>query len=211
MNLLPELKIYSILALLLLNMGSCLPDRKPESKTDIASEKALDSDMLDQAMKEGGEIASQAQAIMGKQLKNAIKKGGPKHAISFCQKSVYPILDSMQNLYHAEIRRVSFKVRNPADHPRLIESQILRAYEKDHNRSDSLLDRVQEIDDQYVLFTRPILIENAICLKCHGVPEVDIAVGTMEVLKSLYPDDKAVGYALSDLRGMWSIKLKKKK
>ncbi len=210
MKLLSELKIYSILTLLLLHMGSCLPDRKPESKTEIVSEIALESDMLDQAMKEGGESASQSQAIMGKQLTSAIKKGGPKYAIHFCQKSVYPILDSLQNLHHAEIRRVSFKARNPADHPSHIESQILKIYEKEHNRSEVLLDRVQRIDDQYVLFTRPILIENAICLKCHGKPEGDIAISTMDVLQSLYPNDTAVGYALSDLRGMWSIKLLKK-
>lgn len=42
------------------------------------------------------------------------------------------------------------------------------------------------------------------CLKCHGGAE-DIAGGTRAVLAEKYPRDRATGYQLGDLRGMWKI------
>jgi hypothetical protein len=162
---------------------------------------------LNGAVTKGGEIAAQAQKALGSKLKRELGKGGPEQAIRFCQQGVHPLIDSLNRLYQAKIRRVTFKARNPADKPRPLESQILREYEEAFKRSDELKDQVHEIDDHTVLFTRPIIIEKAVCLKCHGVPGKDIEEGTLKTLKSLYPDDQATGYSMKDFRGMWSIRL----
>ena len=50
----------------------------------------------------------------------------------------------------------------------------------------------------------PILLK-ANCLACHGKVDEFISVKTDSIIKSLYPDDKAVGYNEGDLRGIWSI------
>ena len=46
-----------------------------------------------------------------------------------------------------------------------------------------------------------------LCLKCHGQPEREIAPSTMEVLRRLYPEDRATGFRLGELRGMWRVDL----
>ena len=41
--------------------------------------------------------------------------------------------------------------------------------------------------------------------KCHGQPGKDIKPATMEILRERYPEDKASGFAMYDLRGAWKI------
>jgi hypothetical protein len=51
---------------------------------------------------------------------------------------------------------------------------------------------------------RPIRLTNPRCLNCHGKPE-NLAPEVKEMLAHLYPEDKAVGYELGDLRGAFSV------
>jgi hypothetical protein len=45
------------------------------------------------------------------------------------------------------------------------------------------------------------------CLACHGSPkQFDVAVA--DLLREKYPDDRAVGYKVGDLRGAVSVRVK---
>ena len=110
----------------------------------------------------------------------------------------------------SEIKRTSFKIRNPANLPNDLESQILDAYAYSLENGLELTPNLQRIDQDYILYTRPIILDNALCLACHGKPGEEIVDTQLELLGSLYPEDKAVGYELGQLRGMWSIKLSQK-
>lgn len=48
------------------------------------------------------------------------------------------------------------------------------------------------------------------CLQCHGKPAEQINPATLKKLSELYPADKAVGYDIDQVRGIWSIQFKKK-
>lgn len=109
------------------------------------------------------------------------------------------------------VRRVSDRLRNPADAPDSYESAVLADFAARHARGELTaetehvgLEKVAGRD--YVRYLRPILISGAICLKCHGGPE-DLAPGVGGRLQSLYPKDKATGYRLNDLRGAVSIRI----
>ena len=52
----------------------------------------------------------------------------------------------------------------------------------------------------------PIPLSQPLCLQCHGGDE-DIAPGTREAILAKYPQDKATGYQLNDLRGIWRIRV----
>jgi hypothetical protein len=52
----------------------------------------------------------------------------------------------------------------------------------------------------------PIVLNNALCLKCHGGAD-DVDAATMKVLAERYPADEATGYRLDDLRGIWRIEV----
>jgi nitrate reductase cytochrome c-type subunit len=59
------------------------------------------------------------------------------------------------------------------------------------------------VNDQ-VYFYYPITT-NAKCLQCHGVKERDIQPPVLTVLSTLYPEDKATGYEVDEVRGMWKV------
>jgi hypothetical protein len=69
---------------------------------------------------------------------------------------------------------------------------------------------VQELEDGYLLYTQPIVIENSLCLNCHGKVGETVGQDTYQLIKELYPADSATGFEKGDLRGMWSIKMARK-
>jgi Fe-S cluster biogenesis protein NfuA len=54
-----------------------------------------------------------------------------------------------------------------------------------------------------VNYIKPIVTEG-ICLSCHG-SENTISDNVKQILSKKYPEDKAVGYSIGDLRGIISI------
>ena len=62
---------------------------------------------------------------------------------------------------------------------------------------------VEEINGE-VNFYYPITT-NTMCLQCHGTPNEQVTSETLSALKALYPSDKALGYDVNEVRGIWSI------
>lgn len=54
-------------------------------------------------------------------------------------------------------------------------------------------------------FIAPIVLGNPLCLQCHGTPGEDIDPETLASIQKFYPNDKATGFKLGDLRGLWRI------
>ena len=50
------------------------------------------------------------------------------------------------------------------------------------------------------------MIIGPLCLKCHGQISNGLDSSAYEVIQQRYPSDRAIGYSLGDLRGMWSIR-----
>jgi Protein of unknown function (DUF3365) len=197
----------------------CGCDFKQESlksealQKEIASrkiKKISEGDILDLASKLGGEIATLAQKTLGGQLKKSMQEGGASEAINFCNVNAYPLLDTFRSSYDVGIRRVSLRIRNPMDAPNEIESQILEAYQYNIENDLPLDDNLQEIGDTVILFSRAIVLNNGLCLNCHGDIENEINPEVRGIITRLYPNDNATGHSLGDLRGMWSITFRKK-
>lgn len=195
---------------------SCTTDKKVDSdsiKKEINNREIVhvtEAEIVQKAHEVGSTIALQSQQALGKKLQGALGTGGVEHAISYCNLQAMPLVDSLTKAFNAQIRRVSVKNRNPADAPSALELQILEAYEAQKADSIPLATNVQPLDNDKYLFTKPIIIDNALCLTCHGTPENGLAESTLLLIKSKYPADKATGYQIGDLRGMWSIVIPKK-
>ena len=69
----------------------------------------------------GKNIAASTQAILGKNLMNAMAKGGPEYALEFCNSKAIPLTDSMAIVHKTAIKRVSDKVRNPLNEANKLE------------------------------------------------------------------------------------------
>ena len=212
-----DMIIRVLLAFLFIGFFSCTGDKPVNTESvrkEIKSREAIkitEAEIMSKAQVIGSEIAVTTKQTLGKNLKNALQSGGVENAISFCNLNAMPLVDSLSKKYDADIRRVTLKARNPDDLPTEIEQNILEAYQYQWNDSIPLKENVQLVQGDRYLFTKPILVDNALCLTCHGSSDNGLTQETNEFIKLKYPMDKATGYNLGDLRGMWSISIPKKK
>ena len=144
---------------------------------------------------------------LGKNLMNAIKTKGTPNAIAFCNVHAYPITDSLAKIYNLSIKRVTDKPRNIDNMANEAELAHIETFKNALAEGKELESIVNETDEM-VNFYYPI-VTNGMCLQCHGEPNKEIDEATLTQLNKLYPDDKARGYALGQVRGIWSISWKK--
>lgn len=172
--------------------------------------KLNEAEIYESAMIWGDSISTTAQKELIGQLQNAIAERGVTGAIAFCNVQALPILEKVSDEYNVEIRRASNRYRNPSDQPTEMELQILETYEYNVENNLESTPNLQKIEngDAY-LYSKAIIIPGGLCLSCHGDPTKDIDAQTLQKLEELYPEDKATGHKVGDLRGMWSIKIPK--
>ena len=204
--------------MILLFITSCNPPAQEQTNdTSLKEEmenreikKLSEGEINAAAMELGNEVAAKAQETLAGNLKKALQEKGIQGAIKYCNLAAYPLVDSVENEFNAEIKRVSLKTRNPEDKPDQTESSILEAYHYAMEQGQEIGANIQNLNEQYILYTKPIVINNQLCLNCHGEVGENTLTENYQIIKELYPDDEAVGYNMGDLRGMWSIKLAKK-
>ena len=154
--------------------------------------------------KTGMEIAQATQQQLGKNLKKALKEGGPMHALEFCNVQAIPLTAQMEKEHNAEIKRVSDKNRNP-DNAANKEEKYYITHFKHAIRNGREPAPVVIPKEGKNKFYYPI-VTNKMCLQCHGKPE-EMKPAVLQKIKELYPEDKALGYSENEVRGIWSIEL----
>jgi len=152
----------------------------------------------------GDSISAQAQQVLLKNVSAAMQAGGPEHAVAFCNTRAVPLTDSVAALFEVDVQRLSDRNRDPDNGIRLPQDRA--AWERFASDKSAF---VQQDAEGAVWYYKPITVGMPTCLKCHGGAE-DIAEGTRAVLAEMYPQDRATGYQLGDLRGMWKIGLRPK-
>lgn len=170
--------------------------------------KLADVDILEFAKIRASALADTAQKLLGGTLMKTIQQDGIVEAISYCNVVAYPLIDSIATAQGLYIKRVSLRTRNPQDVPDAYETSLLEAYEYALEKGVQPTEEIRFSDDKkQVLYSRPIMISNAMCLNCHGTIGAEILPQVHDKINALYPADNATGHKLGDLRGMWSIKM----
>ncbi|GAB4153947.1 MAG: DUF3365 domain-containing protein [Planctomycetota bacterium] len=154
------------------------PEQRAQRERAIAARNELSADLI---------------AALGE----AVLSGGPARAISVCSESARSIAESVSRRSGLRIGRTSNRLRNRDNAPpawakdaiaRSPQAEVLRAGPR---------------GELCALF--PIRIQ-APCLACHG-PRQGIDGAVRSALARLYPDDRATGYALNDLRGWFWVEV----
>jgi mono/diheme cytochrome c family protein len=153
----------------------------------------------------GQRIAMQTKATLGKNLLGAINSRGAAGAVDFCSTRAIPITDSMALALNASVKRVSDRNRNPDNAANADELAYIQASKALLAQGKKLMPKLTEIDGMQVGYY-PIMT-NTMCLQCHGQQGSQIADGTAQVIAAKYPEDKAVGYASDELRGIWVVEM----
>ncbi len=142
-------------------------------------------------------------------LINQIQTNGVVNAVSVCSDTAQVLTNNYGIKKGVYIKRVSLKNRNENNYPDDFEKKILNKFGL-HKQNNELNDKtehfeiVNEGEFTYLRYLKPILIQ-AECLNCHGGAN-DMMPEVKELIAKTYPNDKAVGYNIGDLRGAVSLK-----
>lgn len=147
--------------------------------------------------------ALETKKVLGKNLMGTIQKKGTLKALVFCNEKAYSLTDSMSTKFKATIKRVSDKPRNQKNKANNKELAIINQYKKIVSEKDKITPITEEVSGK-TQFYYPI-ITNSMCLQCHGAPKKEIQPTVLDKLVELYPKDKAKGYEVNQVRGVWSI------
>jgi hypothetical protein len=97
-----------------------------------------------------------------------------------------------------EVGRTSARLRNPRNAPPAWAREYVLA--TDGRKAAAVAPLVFDLGDRVGLLS-PIEIRQR-CLGCHAARD-SLSPATRAWLRSAYPKDRALGYALGDLRGFW--------
>lgn len=156
----------------------------------------------------GNEIAQTSFKALSEKLTEQMKLGGPTEAIPFCNVEAMPLTKQLSEEFNVTIKRTSDKLRNQENKPSERELEIISNYHKLISEKKEITPIVEVDSNNKKHYYAPIRLK-ANCLACHGKVEEFVSVKTDSIIKSLYPNDKAIGYSEGDLRGIWSIEFKK--
>ena len=149
------------------------------------------------------------KAALGKNLMKAIQEKGPDGAVEFCNLKAIKLTDSISVMNNAQIKRVSDKPRNLGNKANKEELGYIASF-KEQLASGMEVEPVVIPGTEEVTVYYPITT-NTMCLQCHGKPTEQINPTTLAALRKLYPEDKAVGYDVNEVRGIWSVVFDKNK
>jgi hypothetical protein len=156
-------------------------------------------------LKMGKDASASTQAVLLSNIGGAIKKGGPEHAVQFCNVNAMSIVDSLSTEAGMKIGRISSRNRNPGNRIKTQEDVRAWTYFLNNAGVGTTPDTVLYNRAQKAVYYKPIRIGTETCLKCHGLRSSDIAVATLDKIDELYPTDNAVNYRMGDLRGLWKV------
>ena len=136
------------------------------------------------------------------QLQAAVKSGGFAHAVTVCAEVAPGIAEKISRETGWSVKRVSLKARNPNAAPDDYERDVLERFEqrKAAGEAVSSLNDGQWHEGRY-RFMKAQGVEG-LCLNCHGS---NLAPPVKKALAEYYPQDRAIGYVLGDIRGAISL------
>ena len=151
--------------------------------------------------------AKQLFETLRDEMQTAVQSGGPVAGIEVCHDKAQALSRKVSEEKGWQVGRTSLKIRNPKNAPDAWETQVLEEFQKRKAAGESLedMEKSEVVTDggkQYFRYMKAIPL-GGVCSNCHGPvlkPEV------VEKLDEYYPQDKARGFQVGDLRGAFTIK-----
>ena len=163
----------------------------------------------DKLLNEARSVASAMPPKLLAVLQEEIQKGGPEGAIGVCREKAPAMAKAASEKTGWAIRRVSLKNRNPKAVPDAWERAVLEDFDRRAaaGESPATLEKAELVQDDGRSVRRYMraLPTQQLCLQCHGSAE-QLKPAVLERLRTIYPDDKATGYAVGQIRGAMTIR-----
>ena len=194
------MKVIAVVSLVAVFGPGCQSSDKSSEKLEATVEPTLDHQTI-LARNASERLVMDFTGKLKSELMSAIAAHQPAGAIGVC-KAVAPAIADSHSVNGWTIRRVTDRFRNPDNRATLAEQEILAKFR------DSLAPKFIEKWDKSdstnaYTYYEPIKV-SALCLNCHGELQT-LAPGVLQAVRKEYPNDKATGYQVGDLRGMFVV------
>jgi hypothetical protein len=141
------------------------------------------------------------------ELVQAMKAGGPVNAIHVCNTRAQLITKEKAQAHGLHLARTSLKVRNPVNAPDAWELATMKQFES-RKAAGEPVDQIAKAevvtgaDGKKQFRFMKAIPTGQVCLTCHGD---NIAPEVAAKLDELYPEDRARGFKLGDIRGAFTV------
>ena len=141
-------------------------------------------------------------------LQAEIAKSGPEGAIAVCQVQAPALARAASQQTGWNVKRVSLRNRNPKAVPDAWERAALEDFDRRAAAQEpaATLERYEAVreDGKTVYRFMRALPTGELCLACHG-PVEQLSPAVKAKLAALYPDDRATGYRVGQIRGAMTL------
>jgi len=200
------MKTQLLMALgVLVALAACNRQSPVVSGSDPASPASLTPVQMAKATERGKAIVAETFGLLSSNLQSSIVSGGVSNALPYCSLAASPLTASMAQKHGVSLRRFTHKPRNPAGMADVVELGLLDQFRKALAFTNTVPPVVAILEPGTVTFVAPIVLNNPMCLNCHGEPDKDIKPENIAIIRGLYPRDQATGFRLGELRGAWRI------
>jgi hypothetical protein len=163
---------------------------------------AGDDAMLGEARKVATTLPPKLLAV----LQEEISKSGPEGAITACRDMAPKMAGEISQQTGWKIKRVSLKARNDARAiPDAWEKTALEDFDKRAAAGEppAQLEKGEKVDNEY-RYVKALPVQ-PLCLSCHG-PVDQLSPAVRSALGQHYPNDRATGYSVGQIRGAISVR-----
>ena len=171
--------------------------------TSLLSAQDVPQEILDTGEKVSQELLKQ----LGPKLKHEIQTNGIVAAADFCNTNALTLTEevNLHQLQGISVKRTSLKERNTANTALEDERKVLASMQKmlDNKKLPAYILKKENKTYKYY---KPLVIKNETCLACHGNISQNPELSTF--MKEHYPEDKATGYKMGELRGAVVVEIK---
>lgn len=156
----------------------------------------------------GEKLSSALIQKLGGELKNVMSAHGPVAALGFCSANAIKLTKEVSDASGGyTLKRISLKERNPSNRATAEEKALFQEWEALIAAQKPLPPYTIKSSATGETFYKPLVINNEVCLKCHG--NVDASSELGKAINAAYPKDQATGYKMGDLRGMIAVEIQK--
>jgi hypothetical protein len=160
------------------------------------------------AVAEARVAARELAAYLKGLLQEELARSGFDGAIAVCAEVAQDKTAEYRETFNNDIRRVSLRRRNPANEPDDYERAVLESFDDlpvEARPAAEHWEVVTEDGQESLRYLKP-LVTGALCLTCHG-DRAAMAPAVTEALDEHYPEDRATGFDVGDVRGAITIRI----
>ncbi len=187
-----ERTIFTTLPILLCGLA-CAPAR-----ADDAAIRPLQA--------EAASLTAEYAGRLKTALAGAMEAAGPLSALSVCHDAAPEIAADISRRSGWSVARTSLKPRNASSAPDDYERKVMDTFSvriaNGENAADLISAGVVEQKGRRVFRFVKAISTAANCLACHGG---DIKPELKRKISELYPDDRATGFKIGDMRGVFTL------